>query len=273
MTSSPYFNLALFLVTLFTTTVAGAIQQGIDLLASPWDLWQGIPFSFTLLIILAAHEFGHYVISVQRGVNVTLPYFIPAPSFVGTFGAFIRIKSPITNRRMLLDIGVAGPIAGFIVAVPVLVVGLILSELHMSVDERGTGLGSSLLFSFLSWAVFGRLPDQVDIILHPIAFSGWIGLLVTSLNLLPIGQLDGGHVAYAISGRRQRILARVIFLILVILGVAGWMGWLIWALILLFMGLDHPPVVDDWVPLDGKRQILGWLAMFILIITFIPVPF
>jgi membrane-associated protease RseP (regulator of RpoE activity) len=273
MTASPYFNIGLFLITLFTTIVAGALQQGIDLLSTPWDLWQGIPFSFTLMIILASHEFGHYFMSVNRGVHVTLPYFIPAPSFIGTFGAFIRIKSPIMDRRTLLDIGVAGPIAGFIVAVPVLFAGLMLSERGAAVSEKGMEIGSSLLFSLMSWIVFGRLPDGVDIMLHPIAFSGWIGLLVTSFNLLPIGQLDGGHIAYAVIGRKQRVLAKVVIIILLILGLTGWLGWLIWALILLIMKLGHSPVVYDWVPLDAGRRAIGWIAMFILVLTFTPVPF
>lgn len=273
MSASPYFNLVLFLITLLTTIIAGALQQGIDPLAAPWDLWQGIPFSLTLLIILAAHEFGHYFMSIRRGVKVTLPYFIPAPSFIGTFGAFIKMKSPILDRRTLLDIGVAGPLAGFVVAVPVLLVGLMLSEMRVSVAETGLELGNSILFSFLSWIVFGSLPDQIDIVLHPIAFSGWIGLLVTCFNLLPVGQLDGGHIAYAVFGRRQATLAKFMILILLILGLTGWMGWLIWALILLFMKLPHPPVVYDWIPLDGKRRIIGWIAMSLFVLTFTPVPF
>jgi len=274
MASSPYFQLALFLITLLATIIAGAMQQGINPWESPWDLWRGIPFSFTLMIILASHEFGHYFMSVKRGVRVTLPYFIPAPSIIGTFGAFIKMKSPILDRKTLLDIGVAGPIAGFAVAVPVLLTGLMLSEVNVAApSETDMELGSSLLFSLLSWAVFGHLPDQVDIILHPIAFSGWIGLLVTCFNLVPVGQLDGGHIAYALFGQRQRTLAKIMFFILLVLGVAGWTGWLIWALILLFMKLAHPPVIYDWIPLDGRRRLIGWIAMSIFILTFTPVPF
>ncbi|MDD5167191.1 MAG: site-2 protease family protein [Syntrophales bacterium] len=273
MAASPYFNLVLFLITLFSTVIAGAIQQGINPLSSPYEVWRGIPFSFTLLIILASHEFGHYFMSVRRGVKVTLPYFIPAPTFIGTFGALIKMKSPILDRRTLLDIGAAGPLAGFVVAVPVLFVGLMLSDVRLGVSDTGMGLGSSMLFSMLAWTVFGSLPDNMDVILHPIAFSGWIGLLVTCLNLLPIGQLDGGHIAYAIFGKKQIILARVMFLILLILGVTGWLGWLIWALILYFMKLSHPPVIYYWIPLDRKRRIIGWLAISIFILTFTPVPF
>ena len=273
MASFPHLHLVLFLMTLMATVIAGAMQQGVDLLATPWDLWRGIPFSFTLLIILAAHEFGHYFMSVQRGVRVTLPYFIPAPSFIGTFGAFIKIKSPILDRLTLLDIGAAGPIAGFVVAIPVLVVGLLLSDIQPVLEQPEMELGSSLLFSLLSWIIFGHLPDQVDIVLHPIAFSGWIGLLVTCFNLLPIGQLDGGHIAYALFGAKQRFMAKVMMIILLVLGLTGWVGWLVWALILLFMKIYHPPVIYDWIPLDKKRRVVGWMAMGILILTFTPVPF
>lgn len=263
----------LFLVTLLTTLVAGTLQQGINPLESPLSLWRGIPFSFTLIIILASHEFGHYFMAKRYEVDVTLPYFIPAPSFIGTFGAFIKIKSPILDRRMLLDIGAAGPIAGLVVAMPVLLVGLMLSDVRPALTETGTSLGSSLLFSLMSWIVHGSLPQEADIVLHPIAFSGWIGLLVTCLNLLPVGQLDGGHVAYAIFGRRQRSLARVIFLMLIILGFTMWVGWLVWAVILYLMRLDHPPVVYDWIPLDRRRRIIGWAAMVIFVLTFTPAPF
>lgn len=273
MASSPYFNLILFLLTLASTVIAGALQQGVNPLSSPYELWRGIPFSFTLLVILAAHEFGHYFMSVRRGVRVTLPYFIPAPTFIGTFGALIRMKSPILDRRTLLDIGAAGPLAGFVVAVPVLVVGLMFSDVHMGGDDSGMEIGSSMLFSALAWTVFGDLPPQAGVVLHPIAFSGWIGLLVTCLNLLPIGQLDGGHIAYAVFGRRQRTLAVAMFAILIVLGVLGWLGWLVWALILYFMKLAHPPVIYDWIPLDRTRRLVGWSAMILFVLTFTPVPF
>ena len=264
-------QLLLFILTLLTTLIAGALQQGVDLLHSPLSIWRGIPFSFTLLIILGAHEFGHYFMSRRHGADVTLPYFIPAPSFIGTFGAFIKIRSRILDRRMLLDVGAAGPVAGLIVAVPVVLVGLALSEVRMG--AQGSPLGGSLLFSLLSWVVFGSLPPEADIVLHPIAFSGWIGLLVTSLNLLPVGQLDGGHVAYAVWGTKQRILARAVFVLVVILGFTAWSGWLLWALVLNLMGLDHPPAVYDWIPLDEGRKTVGRAVMVIFVLTFTPAPF
>jgi membrane-associated protease RseP (regulator of RpoE activity) len=269
----PFINILLFLLTVLTTMAAGTLQQGVNPLEAPWSLWRGIPFSFTLLLILAAHEYGHYIMAKKHGINVTLPYFIPAPSFIGTFGAFIKMKSPLLDRRMLLDVGAAGPLAGMIVAVPVLLIGLFLSEITPGEAQTGVSLGSSLFFSMMSWIVHGYMPDEVNLVLHPIAFSGWIGLLVTCLNLLPVGQLDGGHVAYAIFGPRQRAVAVIVVAVLVVLGLTGWSGWLVWAAILLFMGTSHPRVVYEWIPLDDTRRVIGWIALAIFVITFTPVPF
>jgi membrane-associated protease RseP (regulator of RpoE activity) len=269
----PITNVILLLITLVSTLVAGTLQQGINPLEQPWSIWRGIPFSFTLLMILGAHEFGHYFMSRRHHINVTLPYFIPAPSFIGTFGAFIKMKSPIMDRRILLDVGAAGPIAGLIVAVPVLLIGLYLSEIRVETVDTGMNLGTSLFFSLLSWIVHGFLPDEANLILHPIAFSGWIGLLVTSLNLLPAGQLDGGHIAYAVLGSRQILVAKGAITILIILGIFGWTGWLVWAAILIFMGIHHPPVIYDWIPLDRRRKNIGWITLAIFVLTFTPVPF
>jgi len=269
----PVANLALLFVTLLSTLAAGALQRGINPLEEPFLLWRGIPFSLTLLMILGAHEFGHYFMSRRHRIDVTLPYFIPAPSFIGTFGAFIKMKSPIMDRRTLLDIGAAGPLAGMVVAIPVLIVGLMLSEIQPKETAAGIQLGSSLFFSLLNWIVHGNIPDNADLVLHPVAFSGWIGLLVTCLNLLPVGQLDGGHVAYAVLGLRQETLARAVILVMVVLGITGWSGWLIWAAILLFMGINHPPVVYDWIPLDRGRKIIGWITLAVFACTFTPAPF
>lgn len=271
--SASYLHYLLFVITLFTTLIAGALQQGVDLIENPWLIWKGIPFSFTLLMILGAHEFGHYFMSRKHNIDVTFPYFIPAPSFIGTFGAFIKMKSPIMDRRILLDVGAAGPLAGMCVTIPVLLIGLSLSEIKYETVETGISLGSSILFSVMNWIVHGFLPDDVNLVLHPIAFSGWIGLLVTCLNLLPVGQLDGGHVAYAVIGPKQRVVAKMIIAGLVIFGIAGWSGWLLWAGILFIMGLNHPPVVYDWIPLDRKRKVIGWITLLIFAMTFTPVPF
>jgi membrane-associated protease RseP (regulator of RpoE activity) len=269
----PVMNLALFLLTVISTLVAGALQQGINPFQHPSGLWSGIPFSFALLLILGAHEFGHYFMSRKHRMEVTLPYFIPAPSLIGTFGAFIKIRSPIMDRRTLLDIGASGPLAGMAMSVPILLIGLTLSRIGPVSEETGISLGNSLLFTFLSRLVWGEIPSQLDLILHPVAFAGWIGLLVTCINLLPAGQLDGGHVAYAIFGSGQKHLGRIMIAVLVVLGVTGWEGWLVWAVILLFMGTTHPPVVYDWLPLDKPRKAVGWVTLAVFAATFMPAPF
>lgn len=269
----PFIPLALFFVTLGTTLIAGAIQQGVNPLEDPQNLWKGLPFAFTLLLILGSHEFGHYFVSRHHRVEATFPYFIPAPTFIGTFGAVIRMKSPIMDRRTLLDIGVAGPLAGIVVSIPALFIGLFLSEVVPSVPEEGISLGTSILFSLVSRMVHGVIPADVNLVLHPVAFAGWIGLLITSLNLLPVGQLDGGHVTYAVFGRRQQDVAKAVMIALFFLGVFSWTGWLFWGAILLVMGINHPPVVYDWIPLDGRRRIIGWLTLVLFMMTFTPAPF
>ncbi len=268
----PILHLVLFLLTLLTTLAAGTLQQGINPFESPRLLWRGMPFSLTLLLILGAHEFGHYCMSRKHRIEVTLPYFIPAPSFIGTFGAFIRMKSPIMDRRILLDVGVAGPITGMLVAVPVLLVGLFFSQMVPEASSGGIKLGSSLLFSLLSRIMHGPMPAKMDLLLHPVAFSGWIGFLVTSLNLLPVGQLDGGHVAYAVFGPRQHTVAMVVVALLLVLGITGWSGWLMWVAILFVMGIHHPPVVHDGISLDRRRKVIGWGTLALFAATFTPVP-
>jgi membrane-associated protease RseP (regulator of RpoE activity) len=267
-------HILLFVVTFITTLLAGALQQGVNPLEDPLSVWKGLPFSLTLLFILGAHEFGHYAMARRHGIDVTLPYFIPAPSIIGTFGAFIRMKTPIPDRRVLLDVGAAGPLTGLIVSIPILLVGLFLSNTTAAPPEgQGIALGSSLLFSLLTWLVHGSTPDEMNLVLHPMAFSGWIGLLVTCLNLLPVGQLDGGHVAYAVLDRKQKHLSTIVVAVLLILGFTGWTGWLVWGAILVVLGVHHPPVLYDWIPLDRRRRIIGWITLVLFAATFIPVPF
>ncbi|NOZ74694.1 MAG: site-2 protease family protein [FCB group bacterium] len=271
----PPLHLVLFLLTIFTTLAAGALMEGVNILSNPAGLAKGIPFSVTLLLILGTHEFGHYYFARKHHVDATLPYFIPAPTFIGTFGAFIKIKSPIYRKSALLQIGAAGPIAGFIVAVPALLIGLSLSTvITTSGLEGGMQLGDSLLMKMLTALVFPGLTDQQDILLHPIAFAGWIGLLVTMLNLLPIGQLDGGHVAYAMLGRRYGRVARLALLALLPLGLLS-LNWIVWgALILLLMRTpDHPPVIDVDGPLNSRDRKIGYICLAIFILCFIPAPF
>jgi membrane-associated protease RseP (regulator of RpoE activity) len=269
----PWVNLLLFIATIFTTLLAGALQQGIDVFQHPADLVRGIPFSFTLMAILLTHEMGHYLTSRYHGVGATLPYFIPSPTLIGTFGAFIRMTSPIVNKRALLDIGASGPIAGFIVAIFAVAIGLHYSTIIETPTMESMKLGTPLIFSLISQIVIGPVPDHYDVILHPIAFAGWIGLFVTALNLIPIGQLDGGHVVYAVLGPRHRMISLGMIPILFLLGIYGWPGWIIWAILPLIFGINHPPVMDSDSPLDRNRQIIGWISLAIFVLTFTPTPF
>ncbi len=273
----------LFLITVATTLIAGAWQQGLDPLRHPAHLVRGVPFAFTLLLILLTHELAHYVTSRRYGLPTSLPYFLPAPSFIGTFGAFIRMHAPILQRRALIDIGASGPLVGFAVSVVAVVIGLALSTV---VGERSGGiqLGEPLIFKALAYLVLGIPPPDHDILLHPIAFAGWIGLFVTSLNLIPIGQLDGGHVAYAVFGRRQATLSIATIVMLIGLGFgwpgwgglpawSGWPGWYVWAGLTAVLGVRHPPVADAEQALDRRRQVLGWLTLAVFLLTFTPRPF
>jgi membrane-associated protease RseP (regulator of RpoE activity) len=266
-------NLVLFFLTFMTTVLAGALQEGVNPITNPGQIPKGFPFAFALMGILLAHELGHYLVARRHGVDVTLPYFIPAPSFIGTFGAFIKMRSPARDAKMLLDIGAAGPLVGVLVSIPLVALGLSLSEVKQIEGQVGTNLGDSILLWLISWLVVGPIPPGYDVVIHPVGFAGWIGLLVTSLNLLPVGQLDGGHVVYALLGERQNRISKFVFVGLLALGVLGWEGWLVWGVLLLIMGFRHPPPVEWWVPLDRKRKIIGWLTIAVFILTFIPVPF
>lgn len=264
----------LFGATFLTTTFAGAIQQGVDILKEPLGLVQGLPFSMTLMGILMVHEMSHYLASRAHKVPSTLPFFIPAPSIIGTFGAVIRMKGAIWDRRALMDIGASGPIGGFILALPALSIGLAISKVVPGGGgEGGLILGDSLIMLLLERIILGDLPADANIILHPVAFAGWIGMFVTSLNLLPVGQLDGGHIAKALFPDHFDIIARVVHLSLILLGAFFWEGWLIWALLLVFIGVGHPPVLLPHISLDGRRRKVGYYAAVIFLLTFVPAPF
>ena len=271
----PRINIILFFVTILTTLFAGAMMEGADVFQSPLELTKGFPFSITLMLILGTHEFGHYYYAQKHGVDATLPYFIPAPTIIGTFGAFIKINSPIRKKSALLQIGAAGPIAGFIVAVPALIIGLTQSTV-ITLDEtfEGMRLGDSLLMMGLTGIIFPGLGPNQDIFLHSVAFAGWIGLLVTMLNLLPIGQLDGGHIAYAMLGEKYDKVAIIALLSLIPLSYFT-LNWLIWgALILILMRtVKHPPVMNIHEPLSYKDKKIGYMCLAIFIFCFIPAPF
>jgi len=264
----------LFLATVLTTTVAGAMQQGVDPLANPFGIWKGLPFSITLMAILIIHEMSHYTASRIHRVPATLPFFIPAPSIIGTFGAIIRMKGVFWDRRTLLDIGASGPIGGFLLALPALVAGFAMSKV-VPAGGGGDGiiLGDSILVEVVSRLTLGNLPADANVILHPVAFAGWIGMFVTSLNLLPVGQLDGGHISKALFPSRSEVIARVVHFALFLLGFLYWPGWLVWAVLLVFMGVRHPPVLLPHIALDERRRRIGFAAIVIFILTFVPVPF
>jgi membrane-associated protease RseP (regulator of RpoE activity) len=269
----PYLHLILFVLTFFSTLAVGALHEGIDIIEHPLMIYKGFPFSATLLLILLSHESSHYILSRRHRVEATLPYFLPAPTLFGTLGAFIKMKSPITTRNALMDIGASGPIAGFIVSVIATVIGLFFSKIMPTPKTGGMiTLGDSLLFSGLSKLILGTVPDNYDIFLHPIAFAGWIGFFVTSLNLIPIGQLDGGHIAYALLGEKHAKISKGLIVVLIVLGIFVYQGWLVWAALLIILGFRHPPIVYSAIPLDPKRKAIGWIALVIFILTFIPVP-
>ena len=269
----PLVNALLLGATVISTAAAGAVWEGRDPISHPAVMLRGLPFALTLITILLVHEAGHYLMCVRHGVNASLPYFVPAPPLfplVGTFGAFIRIRSRFPNRQALFDIGAAGPWAGFVVALVATIVGLSLSTVLPVAPESAVELGDSLLTKLLTWLVLDVDPTRVA--LHPIALAGWFGLFVTSLNLIPVGQLDGGHVLYAAFGR-TRFVPTLLVAFLFWLGMTGWPGWMLWAFILTaLIAIGHPTTNDDPRPLDPARFVsaLATLAMFVL--TFVPEP-
>jgi membrane-associated protease RseP (regulator of RpoE activity) len=297
----PATNVALFLATVATTLWAGfTLSPLADSPSLANVLRGGLPFAASLVAILFTHEMGHYVLARRYGVKTTLPYFIPVPFGAGTLGAVIRMRSAIPSRRAVLDIGAAGPLAGLAVAVPLLFVGLALSEVReLPAEPIGTALsspwavlqallegrpllsgspslqffGDSLLTWAARWLVVGALKPGTDVILHPVAFAAWIGLLVTALNLVPLGQLDGGHVLYALFGRRGALAAaRAVSAGLLLAGIFLSWNWLIWWFLSRFVvGLGHPPALEE-EPLDLKRRAVAWASLALFVATFVPVP-
>lgn len=276
----------LLVATLATTTFAGGFHwlsfvtdfQSVPPVVSALTFAaQGLWYSLTILAILGAHELGHYLACRYYGIDATLPFFLPIPfPLTGTAGAFIRIRQPITTKPALFDIGVAGPLAGFAVAVPALMLGLRLSRVvEVPPDFSGLSLGEPLLFRAAAWLIWGPVPDHMSINLHPMAFAAWFGLLATALNLFPIGQFDGGHIAYAALGKRSYAVT-----IAAVLGAVGlsvysssWIVWTLLAIGLLFtFGWRHPQTWDEGVPLDSRRRWLALAALLILIVCFTPAP-
>jgi len=242
--------------------------------AAMMTLFQGPAFAIALLAILGAHESGHYLLCRRHGVDATLPYFLPGPNLFGTFGAFIRIRSPFPDRNALFDIGAAGPWAGFVVAVPVLAIGLLRSSVIVDVPDptMSLRLGDSLLIRWMTWLVFGTLPEGHDVLFDPVALAGWAGMLVTGLNLIPAGQLDGGHVLFA-AGIRSRLVTLLPIPALVWLAWFHWPGWSLWVVVLVVMTwLGHPPTLNEAEPLSAGRRAAALATLLLFAVTFIPQP-
>lgn len=239
----------------------------------PQIIFLSLIYVTALLGILLGHEFGHFFTCRYYGIEATLPYFIPAPTLIGTMGAFIKIKSPITRKQQLFDIGVAGPLTGFVLSVPTLIYGLSLSKIVPAVPQ-GTTLtfGEPLLLKIVGGMIFKGIPANSDVILHPVAFAAWVGILVTALNLFPIGQLDGGHIFYALIGSKSRNYSRFVLIGFVIMGIFFWVGWFVWALLISVLGLKHPRIMDEAIPLSPRRKFIGVLILLIFILSFIPDP-
>ncbi len=308
--SDPRINILLGVLTLASVLYTGAVSAGVNIPSSVLPalgaIFQaGWPFAASFLAILVAHEFGHYLVGRYHGVHVSLPYFLPLPAPIspfGTLGAFINMKEPPKNRRILLDIGIAGPLAGLVIAIPVLFIGLNLSTLNHLNLGQGQAIqmeGNSILYLVAKYMTFGKLlPAPItfgglnpilywikyfftglpaplgglDVMISPVAWAGWGGLLVTAMNLVPAGQLDGGHMLYVLLGRRgaQRVFPFIMGA-LILLSLA-WPGWLIWVILLLLIGRVYAEPLDQVTPIDSKRKWLAGLALVLFVLTFTPIP-
>ena len=281
---------ALFALTLLTTLAAGSqfaaaysssqaptfenfLNSYAAIFTDPRALLAGIPFSFTLIGILLAHELGHYFACRYYSISASYPYFIPAPTLIGTLGAFIRIRSPIVNRKALFDVGLSGPVVGFLFAVPALAVAIAYAKLVPAAQATAPLVfGDPLLARMLiAWLRPGVSP--ADILLHPVGRAAWVGLFATALNLLPAGQLDGGHILYSLASERHRRVSLAVAFLLLPLGLKFWWGWYFWAVLLLLVGFRHPPLLNRWEPLDRKRLVWAAIALLIFILCFMPAPF
>ena len=282
--------IGLFVVTAFSTLAAGAqfaaayasnespgferfFSDYFRPFAEPRLFISGIPFALTLMGILLAHELGHFFACRHYHINATYPYFIPAPTLIGTLGAFIRIRSPISNRRALFDMALAGPLVGFLIAAPALAIAILFSKV-IPAGEASSPLvfGQPLIERLLELALRPGIP-HAHLLLHPVGRAAWVGLFATALNLIPAGQLDGGHILYAVSSERHRRVSFAVALLLVPLAAKFWPGWLVWSVLLLAIGFRHPPLIDRWEPLGQTRMILSGVTLAIFILCFMPAPF
>jgi membrane-associated protease RseP (regulator of RpoE activity) len=262
-------NLALFLLTAASVVWVGALHE-----EGGFSVSAGVRLALGLLSILVAHEMGHYVAARLHKVDVTLPFFVPFPlpffSLVGTLGAFIRIRGPIPNRRALFDIGVAGPLAGFVVAMPVLWLGIREAAVRPP-SPGGISLGTPLLFGWFESLARGPVPDGMGLTIGPLGLAAWFGLLVTALNLMPIGQLDGGHVTYSFFRERAHLISRVASWVCVALIYFG-PSWILWAILVRVLGRRHPPTRDDAAPVGTARVVVGVISLVVFVLCFVPDP-
>jgi membrane-associated protease RseP (regulator of RpoE activity) len=251
-------------IVLFILTVASTLIVG------------GPAYSFPIILILLGHEMGHYLMSRRYGIRATLPFFLPFPlPPFGTLGAVIRMESTVSTRKALFDTGVAGPLTSLCLSIPAIVIGLRLSELipASQVREGVLRLADPPLFSLIQRLVLGEISEKYEILLHPIGFAGWVGLFVTALNLLPIGQLDGGHIAYALFGRKSRLISLVAITVMAFITIFYNPGWLLLLILMILFGFRHPAPMDDQTPLDGKRKLIGAIAFLAFLLSFTPTPF
>lgn len=267
---NPKLNIILFIATCGTTFATGWLQNG---------SWQaGVWYSAAIISILLAHEMGHYLMCRKYGIRATLPFFIPFIPFVnpfGTMGAVIRMESVIPSRKALFDVAVAGPLAGLAVTIPCIYFGVQFSQIIDLTAPQSPGtitLGESFLYQHISKLAIGVLPENRDVLLHPLAFAGWAGLFVTALNLLPIGQLDGGHVVYAMIGKHHKFVAIFALALFALICVFEYRGWTLLLLLIFWFGYRHPPTVDE-APIDGTRIVIGIATLIIFVLSFTPEPF
>lgn len=283
--------LALFILTLISTLAVGyefcasyaqnrAPFAGLpnpfaptwQALTHPRLLLVGMPFSFTLIGILLAHELGHYFACRYYKIDSSYPYFLPAPSLIGTFGAFIRIRSPIFSRKALFDVGFSGPLVGFVLAVPILAFGVYISKVVPNAQAGAPVTFGSPLLMKLFLEIFHPGVSAQNILLSPIALAAWVGLFATALNLLPIGQLDGGHIVFSLSSERHRRISQIAGVALLIMAIFFWRGWIVFAVLTFFLGFRHPMLLDSWTPLDNRRRAWAYVALVIFLLCFTPMP-
>jgi Zn-dependent protease len=300
--SNPWINLGLAAATIISVQFSGAMYA-CQCLPTTWSDWlSGTPMMLSMMVILLAHEFGHYFAAKFHKVAVTLPYFIPLPAIspVGTLGAFIQLRSPFKTKKQLFDIGIAGPLGGLIFAIPLTFWGIFSSPVHALTRDGGSVLEGNSVFYLLVkywahgqllpsfqnysdlpfWQEFGLLLAGIvptgggdDILINPVAFAAWFGLFVTAMNLLPVGQLDGGHVIYCLLGEKARWLGIGLVGLMVVAGIFWWSGWLLWAMLVFFViGPGHPPPLNDLVDLGTGRKLLAYITIIIFVVLFMPNP-